>query len=153
MPEGWMIDRQTAAPITDPASAAAGILLPIGGYKGAGLALVLGLLAGTLNGAGIGRAVVDFNADDSSETNTGHFILALDVARFIAPAAFAAAVQAHLAELRTSALLPGTTEIRLPGDARAHRHATRTRDGIPLIPALKTVLDTLATRLAIDPLP
>ena len=100
MPQGWMIDRQTGGPLTDSARSGEGVLLPIGGYKGAGLALVLGLLAGTLNGAGVGRAVVDFNADDTTATNTGHFILALDVRRFVDPALFATAVVAHLDELR-----------------------------------------------------
>ncbi len=149
MPEGWMVDRTTGAPLTDSARSGEGVLLPIGGYKGAGLALVLGLLAGTLNGAGVGKAVVDFNADDSTETNTGHFILALDVRRFIDPAVFAAAVNTHLDELRGSARLPGIDVIRLPGEERARRWKTRSRDGIPIIPALSAVLDKLGVRLGI----
>ena len=153
MPDGWMIDRTTGAPVTDAASSAGGVLLPIGGYKGAGLALVLGLLAGTLNGAGVGRAVVDFNADNHSATNTGHFILALDIARFIDPATFAAAVTVHLDELRGSDRLPGVDRIRLPGEDRARRRAERSRDGVPIGPALQTVLDTLGARLRIGPLP
>src|SRR5207253_2573168 len=56
MPEGWMIDR-AGNPLIDPNRADDGFLLPIGGYKGAALALMFGLLAGTLNGAD----VVDFN--------------------------------------------------------------------------------------------
>lgn len=153
MPEGWMIDRETGQPITDPARSGQGVLLPIGGYKGAGLALILGLLAGTLNGAGVGRAVVDFNADERSATNTGHFILALDVRRFIDPALFAAAVVAHLDELRASAPLPGADPIRLPGEERARRRAERVRTGIPIPPALATVLDRLGDRLGISALP
>ena len=54
----------------------------MGEYKGSGLALMIGLLAGVLNGAAFGRDVVDFNADDKSETNTGHFMVAVDIARF-----------------------------------------------------------------------
>ncbi len=125
------------------------MLLPIGGYKGAGLALVLGLLAGALNGAGVGRAVVDFNADDSTPANTGQFILALDVRRFIDPAVFAAAVVAHLDELRGSDRLPGVDAIRLPGEERARRRAVRLRDGVPIGPALGGVLDGLGARLGI----
>ncbi len=152
MPEGWMIDRRTGAPITDPAGSGGGVLLPIGGYKGAGLALLLGLLAGVLNGASVGRDVIDFNADDSSAANTGHFILALDVARFIDPAAFAAAVARHLEELRGSARLPGVAAIRLPGEKRAQRRSRRVRDGIPVSPELAALLDGLGGRLGIGPL-
>src|ERR1700694_4647860 len=57
MPEGWMIDRE-GRPLTDPDRADDGFLLPIGGYKGAALALMFGLLAGTLNGAANGADVV-----------------------------------------------------------------------------------------------
>ncbi len=149
MPEGWMIDRATGGPLTDPKQSAAGVLLPIGGYKGAGLAMVLGLLAGTLNGAGVGRDVVDFNADDGTAANTGHFILALDVARFIDPRLFAAGVVAHCEELRAAGRLPGVDGIRLPGDERARRRAMRMRDGITLAPALLTLLTRLSERLGI----
>jgi len=62
MPLGWMMDR-LGKPLTDPKRANEGFLLPIGEYKGYGLALVIGLLSGTLNGAAMGRNVVDFNAD------------------------------------------------------------------------------------------
>jgi L-2-hydroxycarboxylate dehydrogenase (NAD+) len=54
--------------LTDPRRAEEGFLLPIGGYKGYGLALVFGLLAGTLNSAAFGRDVIDFNKDDKTPT-------------------------------------------------------------------------------------
>ena len=66
MPAGWMVSAKDGKPITDSAKSAEGLLMPIGGHKGSGLALVLGLLAGVLNGAAFGREVVDFNADDES---------------------------------------------------------------------------------------
>ncbi len=128
------------------------MLLPIGGYKGAGLALMLGLLAGTLNGAAVGSEVVDFNADDSTAANTGHFILALDIARFADPALFASAVNRHLDELRASARLPGADAVRLPGDERAGRRARRAQSGVPLLPALVANLDALGERLGVGPL-
>ena len=81
MPEGWMMDRE-GRPLTDPKRSNEGFLLPIGGYKGYGLALIFGLLAGTLNGAAMGKDVVDFNADDTTPTNTGHAIVAINVEAF-----------------------------------------------------------------------
>jgi L-2-hydroxycarboxylate dehydrogenase (NAD+) len=85
MPEGWMIDREGKA-LTDPKRADEGMLLPLGGmeagYKGYGLAMIIGLLAGTLGGAAMGREVVDFNRDDDSVTNTGQAIAAINVAAF-----------------------------------------------------------------------
>ena len=87
-----------------------GMLLPMGEYKGAGLALMLGLIAGVLNGAAFGRDVVDFNADDKSETNTGHFIIAVDIARFMPLATFNAEVDRHMRDLRASKRLPGVDD-------------------------------------------
>jgi LDH2 family malate/lactate/ureidoglycolate dehydrogenase len=81
MPVGWMMDRQ-GQPLTDPRRANEGFLLPIGEYKGYGLALVIGLLAGNLNRAAMGRDVVDFNADDATPTNTGHAIVAISLKAF-----------------------------------------------------------------------
>ena len=42
MPEGWMIDAKDGEPITDSAQSAEGLLMPIGDYKGSGLAMVSG---------------------------------------------------------------------------------------------------------------
>ena len=148
MPEGWMVDA-TGNPMTDPKDSAQGMLLPIGGYKGSGLALVLGLLAGTLNGAAFGRDVIDFNVDEESATNTGHFILALDVARFAPLDAFKADVDRHVRDLRASARLPGVDAIRLPGDRRAHTRADRVENGVPMPPQLLARLDGLAGDLGV----
>jgi LDH2 family malate/lactate/ureidoglycolate dehydrogenase len=152
MPEGWFVKPDTGEAITDPNRSGEGILLPMGEYKGAGLALMLGLLGGVLNGAAFGRDVVDFNADDSSETNTGHFMVAIDIARFLPLATFKSEVDRHVRDFRASKRLPGVDDIRLPGDRRAQCRAERLRDGVPIAPALLTQLDKLAAELKIKPL-
>src|ERR1700684_4486369 len=98
MPEGWLIDTQTGGPLTDPRRAAQGLLLPIGGYKGSGLAIMLGLLGGVLNGAAFGRDVIDFNYNQDGATNTGHFMVAIDIKRFVPLASFTAETDRHLAD-------------------------------------------------------
>ena len=151
MPEGWMMDRQ-GRPLTDPRRANEGFLLPIGGYKGYGLALIFGLLAGTLNGAAMGRDVVDFNADDTTPTNTGHVIVAIDVEAFQPVAEFKKGVDALIRDIRASERLPGVDRIRLPGEGSHAARADRAKNGIPLPPALKASLDRLAAELRIAPL-
>jgi LDH2 family malate/lactate/ureidoglycolate dehydrogenase len=152
IPEGWMINKADGKPLTDPKRSNEGLLLPIGGYKGSGLALILGLLAGTLNGAAFGRDVVDFNADTTTKTNTGHFIVALDVSRFGPLESFKAEVDRHLKDLRASQKLPGFDEIRIPGEQREGRYESRLRHGVPLSPELRRKLDGLASELGISPL-
>jgi len=149
MPEGWMINPKDGAPLTDSARSAEGLLLPIGGYKGSGLALVLGLLAGTLNGAAFGRDVIDFNYNDSDACDTGHFFIALDVSRFIPIDVFKREIDLQLRELRQSKRLPGVDAIRLPGEQRAQRRDERRRDGIPIVDEVMAQLDKLCAELGV----
>lgn len=151
MPEGWMIDRE-GNPLTDPTRASEGFLLPIGGPKGYGLALTFGILAGTLNGAALGRDVVDFNADSTTVTNTGHLILALDIAAFADVKEFKIGIDKVWDDMKSSSRLPNVDEIRLPGE-RLHRVTTSRRaDGIPMPDQLRAQLDQLAMDLEIEPL-
>lgn len=152
MPEGWLIDTETGAPLTDPKRSALGLLLPIGGYKGSGLAIILGLIAGVLNGAAFGRDVIDFNYNDDGATNTGHFMAAIDIKRFVPPDTFMAETDRHLADMRASKRLPGVDHIRLPGDRRRECRKERLRDGIPLPDALVLQLDRLARELDVTTL-
>jgi L-2-hydroxycarboxylate dehydrogenase (NAD+) len=151
MPEGWMIDHQ-GQPLVDPKRANEGLLLPIGGYKGYGLALIFGLLAGTLNGAAMGRDVVDFNADDTSVTNTGQAVLAIDISAFGDPAEFRRQVDALSRDLRGSKRLPGVDRIWLPGEQSRLTRLQREVEGVPIPPALRTQLDALARDLGAKPL-
>ena len=151
MPAGWMMDRE-GRPLTDPKRANEGFLLPIGDYKGYGLALVIGLLSGTLNGAAMGRDVVDFNADDTTPTNTGHAIMAISVEAFGELGEFKRNVDALVRDLRASKRLPGVERIWLPGEQSHLKRLERTRDGVPVPPALAASLNALAAELDITPL-
>jgi len=149
MPEGWMVDRQ-GRPLTDPKRAfEEGILLPIGGYKGYGLALVFGLLAGTLNGAAMGKDVVDFNHDDTTATNTGQALLVIDPAAFGDPLEFRRRVDTVVRDIRASERMPGVERIRLPGEQSHAKRLESARLGIPIDEALKKSLDQLADQLGI----
>ena len=151
MPEGWMMDRE-GKPLLDPKRSEEGFLLPIGGYKGYGLSLLFGLLAGTLNGAAMGKEVIDFNNDDSSVTNTGHCIVVVDPASFGDPAQFRRNVDTVVRDLRASKRLPGVERIWLPGEQSAIKRTERARDGVPVPPALQATLAKVAADLGIAPL-
>jgi LDH2 family malate/lactate/ureidoglycolate dehydrogenase len=151
MPEGWMIDRQ-GRPLTDPKRADEGFLLPIGGHKGYGLALIVGLLAGTLQGAAMGRDVIDFNKDFVSKTNTGQAMLVIDLRAFGDPAQFKADVDRVVRDLRGSERLDGVERIWLPGE-QSHLRRERNRvHGIPLSAGVVADLAALAAELGLAPL-
>jgi LDH2 family malate/lactate/ureidoglycolate dehydrogenase len=146
MPEGWMMDR-LGQPLLDPKRSEEGFLLPIGGYKGYGLALVVGLLAGTLNGAAMGKDVIDFNHDVHSVTDTGQAIAIIDPAAFGDVAQFKQQVDVLIRDIRGSERIPGVDRIWLPGEQSHARRATYLRDGIPLPGALMQTLDRLSEQL------
>ncbi len=151
MPEGWMVGRD-GKPLTDPTRQAEGLLLPIGGPKGYGLAMAIGLLAGTLNGAAFGDNVVDFTKDTATPTNTGQFIAAISVAAFGDVATFKATVDEVFAEIRESTPLPGHDPVRIPGDQRGAIFEDRNTNGIPLHPNLVKTLQDIAGELQIPSL-
>jgi LDH2 family malate/lactate/ureidoglycolate dehydrogenase len=151
IPEGWVIDR-AGMPITDARRATQGTLLPIGSHKGSGLSLMIGILAGVLNGAAFGRDVRDFRTDATRAGNTGQFVIALDVARFMPLATFTAEIDRHARDFRASTPLPGIDAVRLPGEERRRRRHERSRSGIAFPPPLMQQLDELAATLKLAPL-
>lgn len=151
MPEGWMIDR-LGKPLLDPKRAEEGFLMPIGGYKGYGLSLIVGLLAGTLNGAAMGKQVIDFNHDDTSTTNTGQAVMAIDLSAFGDVDAFKARVDQLVRELRASERMPGVDRIWLPGEQSHAKRIANERDGMALPGALRTQLDAFAVEIGIPTL-
>jgi L-2-hydroxycarboxylate dehydrogenase (NAD+) len=151
MPVGWMIDR-LGQPLTDPKRAEEGFLMPIGGYKGYGLSLIVGLLAGTLNGAAMGSEVIDFNHDFETTTNTGQAVMAIDLSAFGDVAAFKQRVDVLVREMRASEKMPGVERIWLPGEQSHERRAANERDGIALPPNLVAQLDAFAAELGIPAL-
>jgi L-2-hydroxycarboxylate dehydrogenase (NAD+) len=151
MPVGWMMDRE-GRPLTDPKRANEGFLLPIGDYKGYGLALIIGLLAGTLNRAAMGKEVVDFNADDTTPTNTGHAIVAISIEAFGGVDEFKRSVDVLARDLRASKRLPGVDRVWLPGEQSHAKRADRLLNGVPMPAALLASLKQLAAQLEIAPL-
>lgn len=146
IPSGWMVDR-TGQPLTDPQRSHEGFLLPIGGYKGYGLNVVIGMLAGVLNGAAFGRDVVDFNKDLVTPNNGGHAIFAMRVDCFRPVEDFKREMDRHIRDIRASARMEGVDRIWLPGEMEFHAIRDRRAHGIPVAPAVVRQLQQLATEL------
>ena len=148
MPEGWMVGRD-GRPLTDPQRKDEGFLLPIGGPKGFGLSVVVGLLAGTLNGAAFGSDVVDFTRHPDKSSNTGQFVAAIDISAFVGPDVFTASVERIFGEMRAVEPLPGHPPVRLPGDGKSERRRSVEADGIALHPKLLAELGRIASEVGV----
>jgi LDH2 family malate/lactate/ureidoglycolate dehydrogenase len=129
IPPTWATDADGVA-TTDPAAALRGLLLPAGGPKGFGLALLLDVLAGVLSGGAFGAAVNGLYADTGKPNDCAHFFLALDLAAFGEPAALIDRIGRLAAEVRASPTIPGVERVRLPGEPEVTRRADAQAHGV-----------------------
>ncbi|HJV12066.1 MAG TPA: Ldh family oxidoreductase [Burkholderiales bacterium] len=141
IPPDWGIDAD-GKPTTDPHRVVG--LAPTGGHKGYALATMVEILCAQLAGVPFGRHVTKMYGELDKPRNLGHFMLALDVARFTAREGFAQAIGAFLTEIRAEGALA-------PGDPERRSAERRRSEGIPLGSTLDE-LNALAVELAVEKL-
>lgn len=147
LPPGVVIDGDGVA-TTDASAARA--LRPLGGldygHKGYGLALVIDLLCGPLNGNAFGPHIGPMYAQLDRPRAIGAFFIVIDPRRFAGGATLAATVEQMARELADE---PGRP--MMPGDPEAVHEAQRRRDGIPVEPGLQAEMRDWSARLALAP--
>lgn len=148
LPNGWVVDKE-GRPITDASRAGEGLLVPMGGYKGSGLTIAIGLLAGVLNGAAFGAEVVDHRRDQTTPTNTGQAMLVMRPDMFRPGDQVLADLTRHLEALRGAGSADGQA-VRLPGDEAARVRAENEAEGVPLSDSLTNELHELAEELGVE---
>jgi LDH2 family malate/lactate/ureidoglycolate dehydrogenase len=151
IPPDWAFDAE-GHPTTDAETAIAGLLQPIGGYKGTGLALTLGILAAVLSGASYGTELGN-TVDGPVPGGDGHFFMALNVAAFEQPARFKARVDGIIRQIRASRRAAGVTRVYTPGELEADTEARYRQEGIPLNAATLAGIVAAAEELGVDPAP
>lgn len=130
LPEGWALDGE-GRPTTDPSVAVDGLLVPIGGFKGAGLSMIMGILSSMLSGASYGAELGSMR-DGPKPGEDGHFVAAIRVAAFEDVGRFKARVGAAIRQMRQCRLAPGFDRIYAPGEKEFLTRIAYRRDGIPL---------------------
>jgi len=133
MPQGWVQHRGDGSTIARSATDRGGPrIFPMGGYKGSGLSIVIGLLAGPPQTAQPSAATSGISPAPrgAGKGNVGQFVIAFDVSRFCFRfPAFKAEVDRHNSRPRVLAPgCPAAMRFRVPGMGRAARRArARTR--------------------------
>ncbi|WP_439139277.1 Ldh family oxidoreductase [Roseicyclus sp.] len=131
IPEGWGLDAE-GRNTTDPAAVmAGGVLLPIGGAKGAGLSMMLDILCGVLTGARYGGEVGDQYKRYDRPQGVGHFILVMRPDLFLSAEEVAARMGDLVGRVKANPKAAGVDEIFMPGEIEARREAERFAQGIP----------------------
>lgn len=138
IPEGWALDRN-GRPTTDPKEAIErGSLFPIGGAKGAMLALIFELLCAALTGAAIGPEADSFFLEDGNRPRIGQAFIAID------PGALAGREKYfERTEAVVTAML-ADPEVRLPGARRFAAEASA-RKGIEVPDELIAQIEKLCS--------
>ena len=141
IPEGWAFD-ETGTPTTDPAAALKGTLMPIGGPKGYGLALMIDVLAGMLSGSQYGPEIRTFHQLEGP-TGVGVFTLAVEIERFMPLGQFTALFRTYLASIKASRKANGVTRIYLPGEIEYEKEQQSLNEGIEVSPTTAGKLNAL----------
>ena len=136
----------------DPQSVlAGGTPLPIGGHKGAGLAILVEVLTGVLGGAAFLGGITPPGEDLRDKTRAlSHCCIAIDVEAFMPRAEFESRMAEFVADLKDHPLEEGAGEIRLPGERMERTRLECEARGIPLEPDVRETLAAWAERLGVD---
>ena len=145
LPPGIAIDDE-GQPITDPAKVASGTMLPFGGAKGYGLALMVEILSGVITGAGICHGVASMYGNFERSADIGHFVLALDLKRFMAEEV----LDARMGEC-VDAIRGAGPDVLLPGEVRWQHFDDYSANGIPVDPKMAATLGELIERHGVTP--
>ena len=130
IPAGWAMDRE-GRPTTDLATALKGFLMPLGGYKGSGLGLMVEILCGVLSGGAMSREIRGIR-QHGRHSRVNHAFLAIEVSRFLPPEEFNARMEWLIAEVKSAAPAAGYDEVLVAGDPEWRAEEQRRRNGIPI---------------------
>jgi (2R)-3-sulfolactate dehydrogenase (NADP+) len=137
IPLGWALDRE-GRPTTDAKAALEGSMLPMGGTKGAMLALVVELLVTALTGAALGFEASSFFVEEGNRPRLGQAFLVIDPDALAGRDVYLERVETLIGAMREDA------DVRLPGARRVASSRKAKADGVDIPQALADQLRALA---------
>jgi LDH2 family malate/lactate/ureidoglycolate dehydrogenase len=150
IPAGWATDAD-GNPTTDTQTALSGMVTPVGGYKGSGLAMLVEVLSAVLSGGPMSSEVGTLRKEGDTHLRVSHMFLAIEAERFMSLGSFRSRM-ARLTEIvKSSAPATGYEEVLIAGEPERRAEAQRLREGIPLPERLYQELAQTARRLGIAP--
>ncbi len=130
IPTGWAMDKD-GVPTTSSAVAAKGLLMPLGGYKGSGLGMMVEILCAVLAGSAMATEVGGVRIA-GKPSRTSQTFLAIDVARFMPLEAFTARMEKLVAMIKDTPPAAGYSEVMVAGDPEWRTEAERRARGVPV---------------------
>lgn len=148
IPEGWAIDVD-GHPTTDAAKALEGCVLPFGGAKGSGIAMMIDVFSGVLSGAAYGSHIHNPFAHPEVPMDTGHCMIAIDISRFQDPEEFKTTMDTYRSEVKGLKPAAGVEEIFMPGEIECNNYRKNLEAGPQLSLAVYRELEGLCEKLHI----
>ena len=152
IPLGYALDKG-GRPTTDPTAALGGVVLPIGGYKGSGLSMLMDIFGGVISGAAFAGMVADQYKVFDRPQDVGHFFLALRPDLFMPMSEYRARMDILIERVRACPRADGFDEILIPGEPETRLEAEHRRTGIPYSAGEIAALQSEASKAKVAPLP
>jgi LDH2 family malate/lactate/ureidoglycolate dehydrogenase len=131
IPLNWATDKE-GRPTDDPDEAFAGFLLPMGGYKGLGLAYAVDILCGVITGGAFLQSMKGMYKYPDDPSLTGHFMIAVNVEAILGREEMQARMAEFAATIKASPMWDTGGEMLLPGEIEHRTAQARREKGIPL---------------------
>ena len=151
IPAGWAVDSE-GVPTTDTGAAIRGMPMPLGGYKGSGLAMMVEILCGALSGGAMSVDVGGIRIQ-GKPTRASQTFVAIDAGRFMPAEEFPRRVEWLVNTVKSAAPAKGYSEVMVAGDPEWRAEAERRQHGIPLGEGTWECLVETAARLGVGPPP
>ncbi len=149
IPPTWALNRD-GEPTTDPKAALDGALLPLGGHKGFGLAMVIDVLAGVLAGGPFGPHIGELYNNPDKPQAVGHFFGVFPIDRFRPVREFKAEMDAMIREVKAQPLGKGFEKIMVAGEPEHLAEQQRREKGVPLSDVVVKDLSKLGEGVGVD---
>ena len=145
VPLGWALDS-SGKPTTNAKEALLGALLPLGGYKGSGLAIIVDVFSAVLSGAMTSPHVNELRFDPDKGQNVGFFFGAIDVGSFEDVDVFKTRIDQLIDELKGCQKMEGVEEIFMPGEIEYRKKEQFSKTGFKIGPGVYNDLMQLKER-------
>ncbi|KAF2255172.1 Malate/L-lactate dehydrogenase [Trematosphaeria pertusa] len=158
IPEGYALDAE-GKPTTDPEAALEGTVLPIGGPKGSGLAMMMDIFGGVISGAAFAGGVNDQYKNLKEPQNVGHWFIVFRPDVFLAGGAeeLRARMDTLMRTVRQSEKAAGVDRIWTSGEIEANMQMQREAEGIPFtrgeVEALHALADGIGVNARLETIP
>ncbi len=131
LPPGWALDLD-GKETTDPEVALKGLLAPLGGAKGSGLALVIDILSGLLSGSKYLADVGHLYSGTGKPQGIGHVFGALDISAFMPREKFLDAMDDYVEQVHACPRADGVERIYVPGEIEHLASLRAAKEGVEL---------------------